>query len=546
MPELVLGPLLRYVSTTEATVWVETSEACEVEVLGTRERTFGVYGHHYALVRIEGLEPGSLHEYEVRLDGERRWPELGSELPPSTIRTMAPGRAFDVCFGSCRVALPHEEPYTLSKEDDERGRGLDALHVLAKQICRGEREQWPELLFLLGDQVYVDEGSPEVRKRIRARRDVSEPPGEEVADFEEYTWLYHESWQDPLLRWLLSTVSSSMQWDDHDVNDDWNISRSWVEEMHETEWWSERAIGAIVSYWVYQHLGNLSPHELDESDLYRRVRGNPEAGGVLREWAEEIDSTGAGVRWSYCRDLDGSRAVFMDSRAGRVFDEGRSMFDEEVWEWIVDKAKGDFDHLLIATTVPFLLSPAFHHLEAWDERVADGAWGRWAARRAERLRRAVDFDHWAAFQFSFAKLRELMEEVAAGRRGRPPATITILSGDVHHAYLAEVAFPTGTGASSAVYQAVCSPYRNDLAHRERAIVRAGFTRPATALSRGLARLAGVPDAGIRWRLLEGPYFDNQVATLRVDGREATLRLDKTLPHDEDPDALECSFERRLA
>jgi hypothetical protein len=546
MLELVLGPLLRYVSTTEATVWVETSEACEVEVRGRREPAFGVDGHHYALVRIDGLEPGGLYEYEVALDGERHWPPPGGELPRSTIRTMEPGRAFDVCFGSCRVALPNEEPYTLSKEDDERGRGLDALHALAKQMSRGEREQWPELLFLLGDQVYVDEGSPAVRERIRATRDVSVPPGEEVAGFEEYTWLYQESWQDPLLRWLLATVSTSMQWDDHDVNDDWNISRSWVEDMGETEWWAERVIGAIVSYWIYQHLGNLSPRELDESDLYRRVRGNPEAGAVLREWAESIHSTGAGTRWSYCRDLDGTRAIFMDSRAGRVFNEGRSMFDDEVWEWIVERARGDFDHLLIATTVPFLLSPAFHHLEAWNERVADGAWGGRGARYAERLRRAVDFDHWAAFQASFGKMRELLEEVAAGRRGKPPASIVVLSGDVHHAYLCEVGFDSGSGAQSAVYQAVCSPYRNDLARRERATVRAGFSRPATAFARGLARLAGAPDPGIRWRLLDGPYFDNQVATLRIDGRSATLRLDKTLPHDEHPDALECSFQRRLA
>ena len=34
MPELVLGPLLRYTGETDATLWVETDAACEVEVLG--------------------------------------------------------------------------------------------------------------------------------------------------------------------------------------------------------------------------------------------------------------------------------------------------------------------------------------------------------------------------------------------------------------------------------------------------------------------------------------------------------------------------------
>ena len=33
-PGLVLGPLLRYTGESEATVWVETDTACEVEVLG--------------------------------------------------------------------------------------------------------------------------------------------------------------------------------------------------------------------------------------------------------------------------------------------------------------------------------------------------------------------------------------------------------------------------------------------------------------------------------------------------------------------------------
>jgi hypothetical protein len=546
MPDLVLGPLLRYVSETEATVWVETSEPCEVEVLGHHERTFGVAGHHYALVLIEGLEPGGTYEYEVALDGERHWPEPGSELPPSAIRTFAPGKPVDICFGSCRVALPNEEPYTQSKDEAEEGRELDALHVLARQMIRDGRDSWPELLLLLGDQVYVDEDSPATRRRIRARRDTSQEPGEEVTDFEEYTWLYHESWQEPLIRWLFSTVSTSMVWDDHDMSDDWNISRSWHEEMDRKQWWHERAVGGIMSYWIYQHLGNLSPRELEDNEIYARVRSRPDATEELREWAKSIDSTAAGARWSFCRDIDGVRAIFMDSRAARVLTrERRSIFDDEVWDWIVDHATGDFDHLLIGTTVPYLLSPAFHHLEAWNERLCDGVWGGLTARVSEKLRRAVDFDHWAAFQFSFRRMRELLEEVGSGKRGRPPATIAILSGDVHHAYLCDVAFPAGAGVKSRVVQVVCSPYRNPLEANERRVVRAGFTRPASAFARGLARLAGAPDPGIRWRLLEGPYFDNQVATLRLDGREAIARLDKTVAGEEDEDRLEKTFERRL-
>ena len=67
-PSLVLGPVLRYAGTTTATVWVETDSSADVDVLGRLARTFQVDGHHYALVVVEDLLPGSVTPYEVRLD----------------------------------------------------------------------------------------------------------------------------------------------------------------------------------------------------------------------------------------------------------------------------------------------------------------------------------------------------------------------------------------------------------------------------------------------------------------------------------------------
>ncbi len=69
-PDLVLGPLLRYVGASDATVRVEADAACEVEVLGRRSRTFHIEGHHYALLHVPELEPGTSYEYEV-LRGHR-------------------------------------------------------------------------------------------------------------------------------------------------------------------------------------------------------------------------------------------------------------------------------------------------------------------------------------------------------------------------------------------------------------------------------------------------------------------------------------------
>ena len=289
MTELILGPMLRYVSQTEATVWVETDAPCEVEVLGRRERTFCIDGHHYALVCLDDLEPGSSQEYEVKLDGEPVWP-IDDGFPPSVLRTVSSDGRLRVVFGSCRVAVPHHPPYTLTKDEDpEHGREIDALYALAMRMRELPVEEWPDILLMIGDQVYADEDAPETRQFIRERRGTDGEPGDEVADFEEYTRLYRETWGDEAIRWLLSVVPSAMIFDDHDVHDDWNTSISWLEEMRAKPWWDRRITGALASYWVYQHLGNLSPDEIEERGVLAHVKSEPDAGHALHEWAREVD-----------------------------------------------------------------------------------------------------------------------------------------------------------------------------------------------------------------------------------------------------------------
>jgi hypothetical protein len=545
--QLVLGPILRYVDETDATVWVETDAACEVDVLGRTSRTFEVAGHHFALVCIGGLEPGTATPYEVRLDDEVRWPEDDMAMPPSYIRTPGDEPA-KIVFGSCRVVVPHEPPYSLRKDQDPRGREIDALFALAMRMRETPVEDWPTRLLMVGDQVYADEVSPRTGEFIRARRDTSVPPGEEVADFEEYTQLYREAWSEPTMRWLMSTVATAMIFDDHDVHDDWNISASWVEDARALDWWDKRIVGAFMSYWIYQHLGNLAPAHLHEDEMYDRVCGaDGDAAQALAAFASKADREVAGARWSFCRDYGGVRVMVIDSRAGRVLDGRRSMFDDDEWQWLCERLTGDVDHLVVATTLPVLLGQGMHFLEAWNEAVCDGAWGGLAAKLGEKIRRGLDLEHWAAFGDSFTRLTDRLREVAAGEHGRPPASIVLVSGDVHHAYLTEVAWPKGTNAVSPVYQAVCSPFRNPLDAKERRMIRFGTSRPAWAIGRLLARAAGVRDPNLRWRMLEGPHFDNQVATLTLHERHGTMTLERTRADDPDdrPGLHEC-FSRRLA
>jgi hypothetical protein len=156
MAQLVLGPLLRYVSASAATVWVETDQPCEVEVLGVRTRTFRYESHTYALVVIDNLQPASLLPYDVRLDGQVVWPLPDSDRP-TVIRTLSTDQRMTLKFGSCRSTAPHDEPHVLSPDEHHEGKGVDALRATGLVMLQQQPERWPDAIMFLGDQIYADE-----------------------------------------------------------------------------------------------------------------------------------------------------------------------------------------------------------------------------------------------------------------------------------------------------------------------------------------------------------------------------------------------------
>lgn len=516
--------MLRYVDETSASVWMETSSDARVSVrIGDRSwhaRTFAVHGHHYALVEVEGLEPVTEHPYRVDVDGAPVWPEPDSDYPAPVIPTRTPGRPLRLAYGSCRTSVPHDRT-------GNRTHGVDALRAFALALA-ADRGIRPDLLLFLGDQVYADSTSKQMQDFIRSRRDIHEEPGKELKDFEEYAHLYRLAWSDDANRWLLSCVPTAMIFDDHDIRDDWNASLDWKRKMQATSWWQGRIVAGLASYWVYQHLGNLSPEERARDELWQRVvahdglRATDELDltEALDAFADRADKHPTSFRWSYRRDLDDVRLIVVDSRAARdLTPTDRGLLDAEELAWFDEQLRGGFRHVLIATSLPFLLPMGLHHVEAWDEAIAQGAWGRPAAWAGERLRQTFDLEHWAAFEHSFQAVSRMVTEVADGERGPAPLTVTFLSGDVHFSYLAEIERDHG----GRVIQAVCSPVRNPLPRFMRWFATGMSYGVAAPMGAVAARSAKVPDPPFRWRTVQGPWFDNNLALLQdsPDGLELT-------------------------
>ena len=183
---LVLGPMLRYVDETSASIWVETRADCLVTVHAEgrsgRPARFAVHGHHYALVEVDGLQPGRVTPYSLEIDGVAVWPDPDSGYPPSVIATRTPGRRPRMAYGSCRTSVPHDR---------------QATGPTASTRCAPTHSRWPPAA--RPGRICCLPRRPGVRRLdqradagfIRSRRDIhEEPPGEELKDYEEYAHLY--------------------------------------------------------------------------------------------------------------------------------------------------------------------------------------------------------------------------------------------------------------------------------------------------------------------------------------------------------------------
>ena len=202
------------------------------------------------------------------------------------------------------------------------------------------------------------------------------------------------------------------------------------------------------------------------------------------------------------------------------------MVDAAEWAWVrehVTDSDHPFDHLVLASTLPWLMLPGVHHLEGWDEAVSEGAWGRPGKWLGERVRQVLDLEHWAAFRESFDETVELLAAVVTAPA--PPATVLMLGGDVHCNYTAAAELTDVDHPATTIHQLTMSPFRNDIPRVGKLANRWLNRRTLTGVVHRMCRWAKVPDVAITWHVEHGPWFDNGVMTVEFAGRSARLRLD---------------------
>ena len=253
-------------------------------------------------------------------------------------------------------------------------------------------------------------------------------------------------------------VPSAMIFDDHDVQDDWNTSLSYLRDRRKEDWWNHKISSALASYWIYQHAGNLSPGGAARRPDVVAASSRPARRATRATSGPVRALRPAGRPRARDRALEllprhrrTRSSIVMDSRGARLLDpDDRRMVEPRGVE--LDRRRGHGGHRPpLPGHVPALAhGPRPARPRGAGTRPWPRARGSPLAEKliGEKTRRAADLEHWAAFGKSFRELAELVRAVGAGERGSAPATIVALSGDVHHAYLMEAAYPDDAGVRS--------------------------------------------------------------------------------------------------
>ena len=221
-----------------------------------------------------------------------------------------------------------------------------------------------------------------------------------------------------------------MIFDDHDIRDDWNTSAAWKQEMEATDWWHGRIVAGLGSYWVHQHLGNMTPAERADDEVWRAIaahaddEGEYDATDLLDAFADRVDQKPETYRWSYARELGPDarlRGRGLPRRAGAGADGERSMLDDSEMAWLDEQMRGDVDHLLDRHVAAVPAQPRAALRRGVGTRRSPRAPGARAARppgRRDGCGTVLDLEHWAAFQDGFQKVAR--DDARGGpRRARP-------------------------------------------------------------------------------------------------------------------------------
>lgn len=238
----------------------------------------------------------------------------------------------------------------------------------------------------------------------------------------------------------LAHVPVYMIFDDHDITDDWNLTRGWEEAAY-TNPLSRRIIGnALIGYWLCQGWGN-APQHFDESLM-----------ASARLFFEQPDKQKQDIlinrlldfeRWHYSLPTL-PKLVVLDTRTHRWWSESRMSKPSGLMDW---EALSDMQQELMGESAVVMVSPA----------------PVFGVKLIETVQRVftwfghallVDAENWMAHPGSANTLMNIF------RHPKTPQNFVILSGDVHYSFVYDVLIRFRKNSPN-IWQITCSGMKNE-------------------------------------------------------------------------------------
>jgi hypothetical protein len=230
----------------------------------------------------------------------------------------------------------------------------------------------------------------------------------------------------PAIRRVLANVPTYMICDDHEITDDWNITREWVEQVRTSACGTQIIANGLAAYWAFQAWGN-NPSLFDQSFV-------DVVSGYLGK-ACEVTSSHSNAFQNYLWDFHAwtfdvptiPPTFFLDCRTQRQFDSfkgpPRLIDDEELQTILHYTRRMDYEQgqpiILVSPTPVFGFDLAEELQEYLSSKSSIYKW---------------DLETWSANEVGFTRFLSFLA------RDLQTQHCIFLSGDVHYGFTISATF----------------------------------------------------------------------------------------------------------
>ena len=221
----------------------------------------------------------------------------------------------------------------------------------------------------------------------------------------------------PAVQRALAHVPNYYTFDDHDVTDDWNLTRSWEEDVYGHPF-SRRIIGnALIGYWLCQGLGN---QPLVTKHLCHTTQSHFTRDGI-EQHDELCDALFEWQKWHYQLDTHPPVRV-LDTRTRRWRSESSANKPSGLmdWESLVEFQQsilGEKD-VIVVSAAPIYGVKLIEAIQKFFTLIGQAL--------------MVDAENWMAHKGTANVMLNIF------KHARTPPRFIILSGDVHYSFVYDV------------------------------------------------------------------------------------------------------------